>query len=93
MDIASFFASFFIVSLTMMLVLCVIYWHRNMKTLKFFKELLYIVNDKASQDIKAGRPWKWRFEELNKVSYDTVLLKFWLSFKPENFWKDLSFLE
>lgn len=66
---------------------------RNFFILSFLKKTMNKMSVKCKEDIKNKRDWKWRFDELEKVSYNEIFYKFWKRLKVENFWDDLSFLE
>jgi hypothetical protein len=38
-------------------------------------ELIY---ELGTADIRAGRPWYWRWEEYRKVTYAEMLFRFWI---------------
>ncbi len=49
------------------------------------------ISKKAMHDIEHHRDFAWRYAEYDKVSYHTMLLKFWKPIK--SFYKDMKFLE
>ena len=64
---------------------------RDKRVYNYRMKLLSIIHDRSKIDIQENRPWKWRYEAYNSVSYDNMLFRFW---KPlESFYKDKSFLE
>lgn len=42
------------------------------------------------EDVKAGRDWKWRWRELDKINEFEVFIKFWRT--PISFFEDKVFL-
>jgi hypothetical protein len=65
---------------------------RNDLVYKFRLSLLDKVGILGNEDIKNGKDYKWRMNELDKVSYDKMLYST-KELKPKNFYKDLSFLK
>ena len=54
-------------------------------------KLIYTIYHCAKIDVQESKPWKWRYETFESVSYDNMLFRFW---KPlTSFYKDKSFLE
>jgi hypothetical protein len=59
-------------------------------------KLIQIVRDKSLEDLEKnpfGMNPMWRLHTLELVSYHELVIKFWIPLKPENFWKDTSFLK
>lgn len=56
-------------------------------------EILGKINILCAIDEANKMSWKWRYRYFGSVSYNTMMLKFWLPVKVESFYKDLSFLE
>lgn len=65
---------------------------RTFRVHAFLTSVLEIVSIKGQEDIDAGRNWEWRYEELDKVSFDSMMVRFWKPLKVKSFWKDDSFL-
>lgn len=58
---------------------------------RFLKATLDTVALRACEDIKADRDWRWRYTELEKLSFDEMSRKFW---RPlESFITDDKFLK
>jgi hypothetical protein len=67
---------------------------RNRKVAEFRKSPINRIDELYDAEIlKYGVYTPWRFIEYNKVSYETMLYKFWKPLKLEAFYKDLSFLQ
>jgi len=64
---------------------------RNGRVYTFRMLLLKKVSDAADVDIKNGREWEWRYDVMDTVSYDTMLLNFWKPLTIENFYSDTMF--
>lgn len=53
-------------------------------------QLLDQVSRAAQKDIEEGKPWRWRYDALESVSYHKMVFMFW---KPlDSFYKDRAFL-
>lgn len=71
------------------LAVCSLVTVRNALVLRYRTNLLDKVSTLAESD--ADGDWEWRFETLESVSYDEMVLKFW---KPlDSFYPDKSFIE
>ena len=66
---------------------------RNEQVYRFLKFTAEVVYVRSQEDIKKGLPYQWRWDQLKKVDYKTMLYKFYKPLKPENFWEDTSFLK
>jgi hypothetical protein len=53
--------------------------------------VLEIVSNLNSKDIKNGKPWEWRYKELDKITYDEMLRKIWIPVKE--FYKNADYLK
>lgn len=76
----------FVLSVTI-LVLSPILLVRNHFVYRTFSEVLHEVSAAAQEDIVAGRPWEWRYDSLNRVSYNEAVCKLWR--KPRSFFDPL----
>ena len=65
---------------------------RNRRTLELRLDVLQRASTAAQRDIERGQEWYWRYEAMNQVSYDQILWNL-KPFRPEYYWKDLSFLD
>lgn len=86
----------FLVSLVVLgvVLLISIISYRNTKILHFRLALLNTLSNLNQYDIGKGlHPADWRYQEFDSVTYDEMLLKFWIPLKPERWYKDTSFLE
>ncbi len=73
------------------LILCQTMIVRNDKVYKYRKELLAKMGSAMIADVKADRPWRWRVEVFDSVSYNEMVNQCW---KPlDSFYPDKSFLE
>ena len=50
---------------------------RNFQVHTLRMRLLDAVDAQAKKEIEERRPWKWRFEEFESVTYDRMLLSIW----------------
>lgn len=73
--------------------LCIIIGIRNQMVLNYRLDLLRQVSRAAKADINshAYDNWRWRYDAINTVSYDSMVYQFWRPLK--SFYKDRSFLE
>ena len=63
---------------------------RNNHVYKFRMALLDKITKASERDLKNGNyHYAWRFEELNKVPYETMMLQFWRSL--ESFYRGVDF--
>ena len=63
-----------------------VYSKRNDAVFKETIHILQIVSDLSKEDIKNNRDYKWRYEEMDSISYQDMLLPFW---KPvKSFYKN-----
>ncbi|HLN19156.1 MAG TPA: hypothetical protein VK255_03230 [Patescibacteria group bacterium] len=65
---------------------------RNFMVHNFLMDVLEVVKEKSEEDIRSGKDYEWRYEELKKVSYDDVLYSF-KRLKVKNYWKDDKFIK
>ena len=63
--------------------------YRNYKTLSFRLFVLRRISILADRDIANNKPWGWRYDDFNSISYSTMVLKFWKPLK--SFYKNNSF--
>lgn len=64
---------------------------RTIRVAEYRRNLLNQLSDAGHDDIKNRRPWYWRFNAFEQVSFDEMVFKFW---KPiRSFYADLSFTE
>jgi len=57
----------------------------------FLNDILKKVDKKCKADVSAGREWRWRYDELDKLSFNEMCNKFW---RPlESFIKDDKFIK
>ena len=66
--------------------LCLI---RNRGVYQYRMALLANVSRANLRDIDAGRPWRWRYDVFDSVSYNTMVWQFWRRF--DSFYPDQSF--
>lgn len=70
-------------------ILNLIFWgymlHRNKKVGRLRHQMISII-------FSFPHDYEWRVKEYRTVSYNTMLYKFWIPLKVENFYKDMSFL-
>lgn len=65
--------------------------HRNNQVAKYRQELIRVASLRCYEDICAHRPWRWRFDEYEKVSYNKMMVEFW---KPlDSFYENKDFLK
>lgn len=50
---------------------------RNSRVYHYQHKMLHLVSAHARSDILAGRPWVWRYDLYDQVSYAAMLLHFW----------------
>ena len=65
---------------------------RNNHVAEFRMKMLRQVGNLCRWDIEMNRPWEWRYEEMEKISYNDMMKLPWKRLKPFNYYKDLSFL-
>ncbi len=75
------------------LMMCFIFLVRNQFVYRFRSELLKTVSRLASEDIENNRPWTWRYTAMDSVSYDVMMVNFWVPLRAENFYEDLAFIK
>lgn len=65
--------------------------YRNRQVFDYRMELLDKVSKMADKDIAAGREFRWRYEYLGTVEYNTMVMQFW---KPlDSFYPNKSFIK
>ena len=64
-----------IVLCVLSLAMCVFLSFRNIRVYNFKMELLAKVNTASEWDISNGQPWKWRYDLLESVEYNTMLFR------------------
>ena len=69
--------------------LCAMYLIRNELVYRYRKVLLEDMSRGAQIDIEAGRPWYWRYEAYDSVTYSEMGWQFWRRF--DSFYPDQSF--
>jgi len=75
-----------VIALILTLLVGAYFWDRNNRTYKEVTRVIDLVSSKTKEDITNNRPWKWRYEALDSISYTRIFLTFW---KPvESFYKD-----
>ena len=62
---------------------------RNEMVYRYRIALLKDMSRAAQSDIRAARPWKWRYDVYDSVSHDEMVWRFWRRFK--SFYPDQSF--
>lgn len=77
--------------LIVMWTLCALLMYRNARVFQYRTELNHRISDLAQDDITSSLPWEWRYEEFNKVDYNSMLYKFWKPF--DSFYTDRRFME
>lgn len=65
---------------------------RNQRVCRVRKDVLRSILAAGERDIESGLDFKWRYEAFDKVSYESMLYRFWKSVRPEEFWTDLEFM-
>lgn len=50
---------------------------RNGRVYRYRVRLLHRVSAAARRDIGEGLEWEWRYDMLESVSYESMVLKFW----------------
>jgi hypothetical protein len=70
---------------------CFFMLYRNKQVSRFVYLVLADINKYSKLDIEKGKDYAWRYAEYDKVNYDTMVNKFWIPLKVENFWQDVSF--
>lgn len=71
--------------------LCLLFWflHRNRQVSKYRGQVLDRISELSDRDIANGSGWKWRYEAYGGVSYDEMLMKFWIPL--DKFYEDFDF--
>lgn len=75
------------------MVFCIYIYFRVGQVLKLFIQMLDAVSSAANIDIRNGKDWQWRYDYLNRVSFDKILYTLWRPLKPESFYSNLDFME
>lgn len=64
---------------------------RNNQVFNYRMGLLTDIRKASNADILARRPWRWRYDTMDTVSYNYQMIHFW---KPvDSFYTDKSFLD
>lgn len=50
---------------------------RNNEVYKYLIKLNEEVSKKCKEDINNNKDWRWRYDELDKISYLEIVWKFW----------------
>lgn len=92
--------NFLIILLHICLILNLVLLVRNEYVCNYRIKLLNKISDLTQKDINdidniknKKYDWKWRYNVFGSVSYNKMWILFWKRLKPENFYKDLSFLK
>ena len=64
-------------------------WYRNDSAYKYRMALLNQIKLACEDDIRNGRPYYWRYEEFDRVTYHEMVSKFWK--RLDSFYPDTSF--
>lgn len=56
---------------------CIYMLIRNTLVYTYRTNLIHRISESNIEDISDGRPWHWRYEEYNSISYNEMMLKFW----------------
>jgi hypothetical protein len=70
------FNTIFLIITFILLFCCILLLYRNNKTLSFRLFILRRISILANRDIAKNKPWKWRYDDFNSVSYNTMVTKF-----------------
>jgi hypothetical protein len=70
---------------------CLLLMDRNQKVHKYRRSLLRKISDAGDVDIENNRPWEWRHDIYDTITYDEMLYKFWR--RLDSFYPDRSFLD
>ena len=65
---------------------------RNWRVYCFEMALLDAVSREAKADIEADREWRWRYDTLDSIKQDTMVLQFWKPLRLRSWWKDNAFV-
>ncbi len=83
-------ADLILVCFSIIPVLIVVVFVRNNYVLKYRLELIDLIDLAAVHDAKQGKRWQWRYDVLESVPYDQMVIYFWKPLK--SFYPDKSFI-
>jgi hypothetical protein len=64
--------------------------YRNERVYRFRTGMIAQIRDVAMAE--RGRPWAWRYEAYDEVTYTEMMRRFWVPLSPEAWYADTSFL-
>ncbi len=66
---------------------------RNRAVYNFRVSIIDRIAELAERDAYDQKPWRWRYDVFEKVTYSDMLYRFWRPLRPDCWWSNLSFLE
>lgn len=69
--------SIFIMIMIVIFLFCLYFINRNNQVYNERKRVLRLISYLSQKDIENKKPWRWRYDEFDKISYNKMVYTFW----------------